>query len=76
MSPPIRVFVNEKPVDVTTGASILDAVAAFDRATADSLSEGGYLTDGVGREIEPGSLVEPGLIIRVVAAASRPQSEE
>lgn len=71
MTGPLRVFVNERPVDVARGAKIRDAVAAFDRALADLLAAGNaYVTDAVGRPVDGGDAVgEAGAVFRVVVSA-------
>jgi hypothetical protein len=68
---PLRVFVNERPVDVARGARVRDAVAAFDHALADQLSAGNaYVTDAVGRPVDGGDAVgEAGAVFRVVVSA-------
>lgn len=73
MADQLRVFVNEKPVDVARGASVRDAVAAFDRGLADLLvTEAAYVTDGVGRRVDAGDPVrEAGTVLRVVVTARR-----
>jgi adenosine deaminase len=67
----IRVFVNDRPVTVTRGATVRDAVAELDRALADLLASGSaYVTDGVGRPVDGGDPVaEGGAILRVVVSA-------
>jgi adenosine deaminase len=69
----IRVFVNARPVAVARGATVRDAVAAFDRELADLLGQGtAVVTDGVGRPVDPGDPVaEGGAILRVVVSARR-----
>ena len=70
MSEGVRVFVNEHAVIVLPGATIREAVVALDPALAARLSEGrAYVTDGVGRPIDPSGSVEPGAIFRVVVSA-------
>ena len=72
MTGDVRVFVNERPVNVAPGATIRDAVAAFDASLADKLTTGAaYVTDGVGRPAQPDASIEPGAIIRVVVSARR-----
>lgn len=69
----LRVFVNERPVEVARGAAVRDAVRAHDRALADLL-EGGdaYVTDAVGRRVDAGDPVgEAGAVLRVVVTARR-----
>jgi hypothetical protein len=74
----VRVFVNEKAVLVVPGATIREAVMALDPELAGAIREGrAYVTDGVGRPVEPSGSVEPGAIFRVVVSARRgsPASE-
>ncbi len=73
MGDTLRVFVNEKPVDVVRGASVRDAVAVLDRALADLLAtDAAYVTDGVGRRVDVGDPVrEAGTVLRVVVTARR-----
>lgn len=69
MSKTIRVFVNERPVCIASGATVLDAVAAHSHQAAQNLMSGkGHVTDGVGRALDLRSLVEMGMIIRTVGA--------
>jgi len=66
----IRVFVNERAVVVLPGATIREAVVTLDPALASALHDGrAYVTDGVGRPVEPGGSVEPGAIFRVIVRA-------
>src|SRR6266581_2783978 len=67
----LRVFINEKPVSVTRGATVRDAVEAFDRELAGLLVSGAaYVTDGVGRPVDASDPVgEGGAIFRVVVSA-------
>ena len=69
----LRVFVNERPVDVAPGATVQDAVAALDRGLADLLTTAAaYVTDGVGRIVDAADPVgEAGGVFRVVVAAGR-----
>jgi len=72
MSEGIRVFVNEEAVVVMPGATIREAVMALNPDLAAALREGrAYVTDGVGRPVEPSGSVEPGAIFRVVVSARR-----
>jgi len=72
MTEGIRIFVNEAAVVVMPGATIREAVMAFDPDLAGALREGrAYVTDGVGRPVEPSGSVEPGAIFRVVLSARR-----
>lgn len=67
----IRVFVNDRSVSVARGATVRDAVEAFDGALADLMGQGAaYVTDGVGRPVDGGdSLGEGGAILRVIVSA-------
>src|SRR5436309_4072778 len=67
----LRVFINEKPVSVTRGATVRDAVEAFDRELAGLLVSGAaHATDGVGRPVDASDPVgEGGAIFRVVVTA-------
>jgi adenosine deaminase len=69
----LRVFVNERPVDVPRGATVRDAVAALDRGLADLVAAAAaYVTDSVGRPIDAGDRVgEAGGVFRVVVPAGR-----
>ena len=69
----LRVFVNERPVDVARGATVRDAVAALDHGLADLLATAAaYVTDGVGRQVDARDPVgEAGGVFRVVVTARR-----
>jgi len=70
----IRVFVNERPVDLPAASSLHAAVAALDPALAEALAGGrAHATDGVGRPIGLSDPVFPGAIIRVVVSARPPR---
>jgi len=73
MAETLRVFVNEQPVEVARGAAVRDAVARHDRALADLLAgDAAYVTDGVGRRLDPADPVgEAGAVFRVVVTARR-----
>jgi hypothetical protein len=75
MTREVRIFVNEQAVVVSVDNTVAAAVAAFDRSLSEALSEkSGYLTDGVGRRIPPDTVVEEGMIVRVVSGG-RPTDE-
>ena len=77
MTDGVRVFVNERPVSVAPGATVRDAVEAFDGVLAGKLASGAaYVTDGVGRPSEPGAGITPGAIIRVVVSARRAEEPD
>jgi hypothetical protein len=66
----VTVFVNERPVQVADGSTVLDAVRAFDADLAAAVNgTGTYVTDGVGRRIDPGNALTGGSILRVVVSA-------
>lgn len=67
----MRVFVNEKPVDVTRGAAVRDAVRTHDAALADLLEKGAArVTDARGLPLDAGDPVgEAGAVLRVVVTA-------
>jgi len=73
MAETLRVFVNEQPVEVARGAAVRDAVARQDPALADLLAgDAAYVTDGVGRRLDPADPVgEAGAVFRVVVTARR-----
>jgi hypothetical protein len=70
LSDEITVFVNERPLRVAHGATVLDVVTAQDPALDRELEQGtAYVTDGVGRRVTLETPVEPGAILRVVRSA-------
>jgi hypothetical protein len=72
MTDRIRVFVNATPLDLSTGARVGEAVAAYDPALVARVSDGtAYVTDGRGIEIEGDAPLTSGAILRVVVRARR-----
>ena len=68
----MRVFINDKAVDVPRGARVRDAVAQADDGLAKLLGSGAYVTDAAGRPVDEGDAVgEAGAVFRVVVAARR-----
>jgi len=68
----IRVFVNERPVDVAAGATVADAVMAFDAELGARVAEGAAsTTDARGIEVPVADRVGAGSIIRVVTSVRR-----
>ncbi|MGH7699655.1 MAG: adenosine deaminase, partial [Gemmatimonadales bacterium] len=69
----LRVFVNDRPVEIARGATVWDAVRERDRGLAAMIESGAaYVTDGVGRTLDPGDAVrEAGEVYRVVVTARR-----
>jgi hypothetical protein len=71
----IRVFVDERPVCIAPGATVLDAVAAQSHQAAQNLKSGkGHVTDGVVRALNLRSPVEAGMIVRTIGRATPPQN--
>lgn len=78
MSEPERftIFIDEKAVSAAPDSKVLDALRERDPATARLLEEGtAYVTDGVGRRIDPGTRVRAGDIFRIVRSAPRGSQE-
>lgn len=68
----MRVFINDKAVDVPRGARVRDAVAQADGGLAELLGSAAYVTDAAGRPIDAGDEVgEAGAVFRVVVSAKR-----
>jgi adenosine deaminase len=67
----MRVFINDKAVDVPRGAFVRDAVASADAGLARQLEGGSaYVTDSAGRPVDAGDPVgEAGAVFRVVVSA-------
>lgn len=70
MTTPIRVYVNERPVEVPPGSDVLGAVRASEPALAAALADGAaYVTDGRGVALDPHAPLAAGSILRVVRPA-------
>ena len=69
----MRVFINDKAIEVSGGAAVRDAVAAADPGLARLVASGeAYVTDAAGRPIDAGDPVgEAGAVFRVVVSARR-----
>lgn len=68
----VRIFLNERPSSVVAGTTVHDAIRALAPDLAAALLDGtAYVTDGVGRGIDPATSVVAGAIIRVVRSARR-----
>jgi adenosine deaminase len=68
----MRVFINDKAVDVPRGARVRDAVAQADDGLARLLDTAAYVTDAAGRPIDAGDpIAEAGAVFRVVVSAKR-----
>ena len=69
----VRVFVNERGVDVPPGGVVTDALRAFDPALAGRIESGdGYVTDARGIAVPLDAPVGPGSISRAVPGGRRP----
>lgn len=76
MTDSVRAYVNGRGVDVPAGATALDAVRAFDLATADQVASGERaLTDSRGLPLEPAAPLVTGSIVRIVSGRRRPPAE-
>jgi hypothetical protein len=65
----LRCFVNERALSLTPGATVRDAVAAFDPALADRVVRAeAYVTDGRGIRVAPEQQLTGGAILRVISA--------
>lgn len=72
MTAPIRVYVNDRPLDVPRGATASDAVRRLDPALAERISTGAAsLTDARGVVLAADVVLAPGAIVRVVGRARR-----
>jgi hypothetical protein len=73
----VRVYVNERPVEVAGGSTALDAVRAWNAATADQVVAGDRaLTDSRGLPLAADAPIRVGAIIRVVSGRSKPDRAE
>ena len=68
----VRVFVDERAVEVARGASVLDAVRAHDPATADAVLAGARIvTDSRGLPADAQAPTHGGAIYRILPARRR-----
>ena len=68
----IRIFINEEPLTVPSGATVRAAVGQHDAALLESLDGGrAYVTDGRGVELDPDIVLHGGSILRVVVSRRR-----
>jgi hypothetical protein len=69
----MRVFINERSLDIPDGSNALSALRASDPALAERVSAGeAYLTDGRAVRIPDETPLQAGAILRVVVSARRP----
>jgi hypothetical protein len=72
MTAVIRVYVNERAIDLPAGASAGAAVAAHNRDLGAAVAQGrAYLTDGRGIRLAADATLADGAIVRVVRPASQ-----
>ena len=72
LPPTMRVFVDERAVEVARGASVLDAVRAHDAAAADAILAGErVVTDSRGLPTDARSPTHAGAIYRILPARRR-----
>lgn len=78
MTEPLTVFVNARAVQVPAGATVLDAVRAFDGAEGDAFAAGTRgVTDSRGLPVPTTAGVHGGAIFRLVSArAGRAEDAE
>jgi len=73
----IRVYVNERAVDVPLGAVVSAAVTALDPGLGGAVAEGrAYVTDGRGIRLGAETRLVAGSILRVVRPAKQPAARE
>ena len=77
----IRVFVNQRAMDLAPGTTVTDAVRAADSALARALADGiALVTDGRGLPLAPDQTLSSGAIVRVVISsrgeAGAPQADD
>jgi hypothetical protein len=65
----MRIFINDKPLDVAPGTSVRGAVEAFDPALAFDLGGRAQATDGRGIALLPADVLHAGSILRVMRSA-------
>lgn len=63
-APPLRVYVNERPLTVPAGSTVAAALAAFDTTLTDA--PGTTVTDGRGIAVSLDAPLSGGAILRVV----------
>jgi hypothetical protein len=76
VSDAIRVYVNERAVEVPRGADVRTAVLVADPVLGAALADGrAHATDGRGIRIDPAAPLTAGAILRVVVSARRPDAD-
>jgi hypothetical protein len=73
----IRVYVNERALDVPPGTVVSAAVAALDPGLGAAVAEGrAYVTDGRGIRLGADAPLTAGAILRVVRPAKHPAAND
>ena len=68
----VRVYVNERPVDVARAAPVRAAIAAFDPAQGERLAAGAVqVTDSRGLPLDPDTPAHGGAIYRLIPVRTR-----
>jgi hypothetical protein len=68
----MRIFLNAMPVDLASGATVRDAIAAHDAAMAAQVAAGqARVTDARGIELPLEAPLAAGSILRVIVSARR-----
>ncbi len=62
----MKIFIDETPVETREDTTVRETLRELYPEKAAKLDKGGYLTDGTGRELDAGSVVTEGLIVRCV----------
>ena len=77
MTAPIRVYVNEQPLDLPRGTTATEAVRQLDPALAERIADGtARMTDARGIALAPEAILPAGGIVRVIARAPRGPADE
>lgn len=75
MTGPVRIYIDAKPVDASSGSTLIDALASASPDDAQQVRDGKrMLTDSRGLPAAPDSAIYAGAIYRVVSARSAGQT--
>jgi hypothetical protein len=73
----MRIFLNALPLDLASGATVRDAIAAHDQAMADQVTAGrARVTDARGIDLPLDAPLAAGSILRVLVSARRGRAED
>jgi hypothetical protein len=73
----MRIFLNAQPLDLASGATVREAIAAHDPAMAEQVAAGrARVTDARGIDLPPDMPLAAGSILRVIVSARRPDAAE